>query len=1193
MVLKALEIHGFKSFPDRTVLTFGQDITAVVGPNGSGKSNISDAIRWVLGEQSNKSLRGSKMEDVIFSGTEERRAVGFAEVSLVIDNSGRILDFDSDDVKVTRRYYRSGDSEYMLNNATVRLKDIQYLFMDTGLGRDGYSIVGQGRIGDIVASKSEERREIFEEAAGIAKYRARKNEAERRLASAEENLLRLKDILKELEERVGPLAKQSEKAKQFLELAGERRGLEIGLWLHQISRSRETLRELNSKLELARTQHDDATAAMERLEEEMETAAAEAGRIAVRIDEIRRSAAALEEEALRSEQESAVLQNDLFHRGESLARIREEIAQSEAGEDQIAGEIQRHREAQEEARRAIAGAEQRQLTLSEQMQQLTARTEETSGQMEALSAEAARLALAFSDARVARVTGESTLGEIRARLTALEEGEADRQSRTAALTEELTACRRDTEETQERVTSLRNAQSGYLLRLKSREEKSRTLKEEADRAELDAGTALRRVNLLEEMERNLEGFSHSVKTVIRQAQRGALKGIHAPVSQLFHAEAEYALAIETALGGATQNVVCDREEDSKRAIRYLKENNAGRVTFWPIASIKGNLLEEKGLEEEAGFLGLAYELVTCEDQYDQIARYLLGRIAVAEDLDSAVAIARKYKYRFRIVTLDGQVVNAGGSLTGGSAVREAGLLSRRAEIEELKKKADKLKAAAAQAKERAEAAARETGAVQAQVSGTAAEIATASEDLVRLEGELRRLTGLEEALQKETEGVNAERDALNARAEECLAAMTAAEESGKRIAGEQAAVEEKMTALGGGRQQLTQQREALAASIGDLRLAVVAHNKEIEAHEAAVADLEARRRDGAGYRQGLAAQIADIEALNRETGDRIDRLTQRAAALREQAAAGSGEIGELIKRRDEEERQQNERRRLSREKGEERELAGREAARLEERATAAAKEAEDLTAKLYDEYELTRAEAEAEAPPIEDVTAAGRRLTELRNRIRALGTVNVSAIEEYEEVSARYEFLSGQVQDVEVSRTELMNLIGELTGQMRDIFVERFRQINQNFGETFTELFGGGRATLTLSEPEDILHSGIEMHVQPPGKRILNLDSLSGGEKALTAIALLFAILRVTPSPFCVLDEIEAALDDSNVDRYASFLRRMCDRTQFIVITHRRGTMEAADVLYGVTMQEKGVSKLLELRADEVERKLGISLTKQ
>ena len=1190
MLLKALEIHGFKSFPDKTVLTFGRGITAVVGPNGSGKSNISDAIRWVLGEQSTKSLRGAKMEDVIFSGTAHRRGVGFAEVSLVIDNTARRLDFDADDVKVTRRYYRSGDSEYLLNNATVRLKDVQMLFMDTGLGRDGYSIIGQGRIGDIVASKSEERREIFEEAAGISKYRFRKNEAERRLKSTEENLLRLRDILQELEDRVGPLQQQAEKAKKYLNYAGEKKGLEIGLWLHTLEQSRDVLRELDSKLELARTQYDGAGEAIDAMEEEMEDLARAAQRLTVEMDEVRRGGRELEEEAARSDAQTAILQNDIAHNRETIRRIQEDIARSQEGGQTIDEEIRRKQEEIAEKQAAVRETESRRVALSEEMDGLARSSDEYSEKIDGLSRRAAALALRLSDIRVKSVTGESSLSEIARRLSQLTEdiarrsGENERIRRELAETEAaLAACK-------ERVEELQNMAGGYELRFQSRSAKLETAKAEADKLNLDAEERARRIRLLEELERSMEGFSGSVKAVIRQGERGALRGIRGPVSRLIQAGTTYALAIETALGAAAQNIVVDREEDAKRGIAYLKESKGGRATFLPISAVKGSRLNEKGLEEEPGFVGIAAELVECAPDYREIARSLLGRTAVAEDLDDAVAIAKKYGYRFRVVTLDGQVVNAGGSMTGGSHVKGAGLLSRRAEIDRLRGEQEKLTAQAEAARERFRQAQQEEAAARAALTGVQGELATAQEDRVRFEGEVRRLTEQWDAGGRELQAYQAETASLNARAEECRKASAQAEEEAAAVAEEQREVDAQMEALSGGRRELADRREELTARISELKLTALALEKESEAAQAAIVELEKRREDAAGLRLELEGQIAQREAAIGELEEKIAAESARAASLREQAGRVAGDIEALLARRAAGEERQTGLRQQVRQKTEERELAGREAARIEEKRASAQKEADDVVRRLYEEYELTRSEAEAQAAPIEDPAQAGRRLGELKNKIRALGSVNVDAIEEYKEVSERYGFLSAQVKDVEVSKDELLRLIGELTVQMREIFLERFKQINYYYGIVFTELFGGGKGELRLTDPDDILHSGIEMHVQPPGKVILNLDVLSGGEKAMAAIALLFAILKVTPSPFCVLDEIEAALDDVNVDRYAAYLRRMCDNTQFIVITHRRGSMEEADVLYGVTMQGQGVSKLLELRASEVEAKLGLSM---
>ena len=1189
MILKSLEIQGFKSFPDKTTLSFGDGITAVVGPNGSGKSNISDAVRWVLGEQSSKTLRGSKMEDVIFNGTSQRKAVGFAEVSLVIDNRGRVLDFDADDVKVTRRYYRSGESEYLLNNATVRLKDVQLLFMDTGLGRDGYSIIGQGRIDDIVASRSDERREIFEEAAGIAKYRYRKNEAERRLKSAEENLLRLRDILQELEERVGPLKTQSEKAKKYLEYAQEKKGLEIGVWLKTIDRSRETLRDLDARLELARTQYDTAGEAMNETEHELEALAEAARALEIELEALRGEVAHGEEEAVRCDGNADLVHNDREHNEENIARIRGESEQAALGHQQLE-ETVAAREAEIAAKQEqIAEAERRQVALAGEWETLLQSNEQVSGRIEELNRQAAAYAAELSDIRVRAVTGESSLSEITLRLSQLTASLAEQTAQREALRTEREALHADYEKQTDTVAQLQNAARGYEMRLVSRTARLETARQEADRLTLDVEETQRRIHLLEEMERNLEGFAHSVRIVAKQAQRGELRGVRGPVSRLIHTDGAYALAIETALGGAAQHIVVDREEDAKRGIAYLKDTKNGRATFLPIASIHGTVLNEKGLAEEAGFVGIASELVRTEKEYEDIARYLLGRVAVAEDLDYAVVIARKYGYKFRVVTLDGQVVNAGGSLSGGSHVKEAGLLSRRSEVEKLEIQRKKLAEKETQARDALKGLQQEVAAVQAELSGIQGELTTAQEDSIRLEGEQTRVQGLLEACVAAVEAQTREIAELNARAEECRRSMADAEQQTAAVTQKKETVEQELASLDGGRQQLAAEREQLAERMSEQKLAVVGFHKEIEGLRAAIAELRARQADQDGNRQQMQETIAQLERHSEELTAQEALLREQAAQLRAQARETEGRIQALQQKRMDDEARQTALRQQNRGKREERELLGREVARLEEKCATAQKETDEILRRLYEEYELTRSEAEQQAAVIEDMGLATRRLTELKNKIRALGSVNVDAIEEYREVSERYEFLNTQVQDVEVSREELLKLIGDLTVQMREMFLERFRQINAQFGEVFRDLFGGGKAELVLTDPDDILNSGIEMHAQPPGKVILNMDALSGGEKALVATALLFAILKVTPSPFCMLDEVEAALDDVNVDRYAQYLRRMCDKTQFIVITHRRGTMEEADVLYGVTMQEQGISKLLELRASEVESKLGIT----
>ena len=1189
MVLKALELHGFKSFPDKTVLTFSDGMTAVVGPNGSGKSNISDAIKWVLGEQSSKSLRGSKMEDVIFNGTAQRRPMGYAEVSLVIDNTTRMLEMDADEVRVTRRCYRSGGSEYQLNGATVRLEDIRMLFMNTGLGRDGYSIIGQGRIDEIVTSRANNRREIFDEAAGIAKYRYKKDKAENSLRKTQDNLDRLHDILQELEDRVGPLEIQANKAKKFLELAGEKKELEIGLWLRTMNDSRGILRDLDAKLENARIQYEATGSSIDEFAEEVERIAIAAQQLEIQMDEVRRAAAALEEQAAVCDSQVAVLRNDIFHNNENIQRVEGEIAAADEGNLHIDEEIAHRFEDITARKQAIAQAEQQRLALTEEMEALARSSDEASDRIEELSGEASRLALQLSEVRVTGVTSESSLREITLRLSQLTAAAALRTQQAEAAAAEL----RDSEDAlkacADKVESLQNTLSGYEYRYQNRSAKLTSAKEALDKLSLDVEEKQRRVRMLEEMERNLEGFQSSVRAVIKQAERGALQGILGPVSRLIQADASCALAIETALGNAAQNLICEREEDAKKGIRYLNETKGGRATFLPITSVKGNVLSSVP-EDDPGFVGLASDLVTYEPKYDGIAKYLLGRTVVAEDMDYAVSMARRHGYKFRIVTLDGQVINAGGSLTGGSTVKGAGLMSRRTEIDRLRQVAtDKMKELET-AREEYRRLQQDTAAVEAQVTGARGELTTAQEDKIRLEGETRRLQEQADQNKQAAKEAADEIVALNERAAGCQKTMDAAAAEVERLTAQQQDIESRLSELTGGRQQLSVQREQLSERIAEQKLAVLGYEKEVEGLHAAIADLKARQVDSAGHKSLLQQQIAALQKSNEDIEVRIAAQETEARQLREQSAASAGEIERLVQRRAEGEARQTQLRLLSREKNEERERMGQEVVRLEEKTNGIRQQVDDLSRRLYEEYELTRMEAEAVAKPIEDPAAANRRVVELRNKIRALGSVNVEAIEEFKEVNERYQFLKVQITDVENTKEQLLKQINELTVQMREVFIERFKQINYQYGIVFAELFGGGKGELRLSDPDDILGSGIDMFIQPPGKVILNLEALSGGEKALAATALLFAILKVTPSPFCVLDEVEAALDDVNVDRYAAYLRRMCDRIQFIAITHRRGTMEEADTLYGVTMQERGVSKLLELRASEVEQKLGLKL---
>ena len=1181
MILKSLELQGFKTFPDKTTLTFERGITSVVGPNGSGKSNISDAMRWVLGEQSLRTLRCSKMEDVIFGGTPQRKALGFAEVTLTIDNSDRRLGFDNDTVAITRRYYRSGESEYLINKATVRLKDINELFMDTGLGRDGYSIIGQGKIDAIVAAKSEDRREIFEEAAGISRYRYRKEESERRLNKAEENLVRLRDILSELEDRVEPLRVQAEKAEQFIAYDQEKKGLEIGIWLETLERSAKVLREHGEKLDLAQAQRREIEEELQQLEAQIEENYRETNRCTAQMEEARSRAATLDEQAVRAEGEVGLLQNDLAHNAQDQARLEEQAAAALRSGEDTDREIAQKREEIAAKERQLAESRDRLLSFSQRLEELRRGADEATRRLEEAAAARAELGAALAEERIQLTSAQSTMAEIRLRAGAVDGSVAQAQERQAAARAEGEELAQMLQDTQTAIAGLENAVKGHELRLESRQKRAQAAKEQLDQLTLDAREQQRRARLLEDLERNLEGFAQSVKAVMKEAGRGILQGVCGPVTQLLKTPKEYAVALETALGGAMQNIVVETEQDAKAAIRLLQQRDLGRATFLPLTTIRGAVLDQREMEDLPGFVGIASRLCQCEEKYAGIRDSLLGRVAVAEDLDSAVAIAKRMKYRFRIVSLDGQVVNAGGSLTGGSKAKNSGLLSRAAEIQRVREKAAGLEQKAAQAaalyKERQE----ELAACTAELDAAKGELSALQEERIKVQAEAARAARELENAAKELENLERERSDSQGRLSEMEALQAQSQEKIAALEQQLSQAQAQSQSLTGDREEQLARCEDISQTIQEIRLHQFSAEKDRDALAAAVQELEARKRDSGQAAQRFAQEGAALEARAQELQAGIAQCQEQVKSLRAQAAAQRAGVEETAQKRTALERQAGELRSREREATERRENVGREVARLQERAENLQKEYDSIISKLWEEYELTRREAEEQAQPIQDLPAAQRRLSELKNKIKALGAVNVGAVVEYQEVSQRYQFLKAQVEDVEKSKKELLDLIDDLTKHMREQFTQRFAQVNQNFGSIFRELFGGGAAELTFTDDSDVLRSGIEIKVQPPGKIVTHIESLSGGEKALVAISIYFAIMRVNPPPFCVLDEIEAALDDVNVARFAQYLRRMSRQSQFITITHRRGTMEGSDMLYGVTMQDQGVSKLLALRTEE------------
>ena len=1188
MLLKSLELQGFKTFPDKTLLKFEEGITAVVGPNGSGKSNISDAMRWVLGEQSTRALRCTKMEDVIFSGTPQRKAQGFAEVTITIDNTDRQLNFDGDTVAITRRYYRSGESEYRINKTMVRLKDVHELFMDTGLGRDGYSIIGQGKIDSIVSAKSEDRREIFEEAAGISRFRYRKEEAERRLERAEENLVRLRDILAELEGRLEPLRVQSEKAEKFIAYDAEKKNLEIGLWLETLNRSGRVVREVEEKIGVAESDYNEAEAALEEIARQIEQNFAETNGCTAQMDAIRAEAASTDESATRKEGEISVVENDTRHDREQIERLRGEIEENTRSEQEIRAEIAEKETAVQAKEAEIAAHNSDFIAFTAELEALRAGTDGATKEIDAVTAQLAARNAELAEARVRRAEAESSLQEIRTRNDTVDAALAESRAQGQALEEEAQALQGMAQDTQARIQAAENAVQGHSLRLDARRKKADALKAEADRLLLDANEQARRAKLLEDLERNLEGFTQSVKTVMRERERGNLQGIHGPVTRLLHVPREYAVALETALGAAMQNVVVDSEDAAKAAIRLLKQRNSGRATFLPLSTVRGTVLDRREMEDMPGFVGIASELCRCEAQYAGIRDSLLGRTVVAENLDRAAEIARKLRYRFRVVSLDGQVVNAGGSFTGGSAARNSGLLSRAAEIERIRGEAQKLHAAAEEAAARFKAARQEAANASAELDAARSALTVLHEDEIRFAAEITRVERDVETQKRQYRDLLAEQE--NAAGRIASLEQTAAE-AAAQIASLEADAEKiraRMEGMTDSRAEQMQRCNEMSDRLQEIRMRGLSVEKDRETLTTAIEALETRLSDRSGRVKQLRAEIEACEARIEARGTQIESLRGEVASLRAAAEEKRAAVQEIAGRRAALEQRAGELRAAERETSGKRESVGREVERLQERLEGLRREYDTIIAKLWEEYELTRREAEEIGITIEDVPAAQRRLTELKNRIRALGAVNVAAVVEYKEVSERYTFMKAQTDDVEKSKAELLKLIDDLTRRMQTQFTERFSVINEQFGRIFKDLFGGGSASLSFTDEGDILNSGIEIKVHPPGKIVSHIELLSGGEKALVAISIYFAIMRVSPPPFCMLDEIEAALDDVNVTRFANYLRRMNDHTQFIAITHRRGTMEEADVLYGVTMQDQGISKLLSLRAHEVEEKLGL-----
>lgn len=1188
MVLKTLEMQGFKSFPDRTQLNFGEGITAVVGPNGSGKSNISDAVRWVLGETSTKSLRGSKMEDVIFGGTSSRKALGFAQVQLTLDNSDHTLKDKGDVVTVARRYYRSGESEYKIDGENVRRRDIHELFMDTGLGSDGYSMVGQGKIDSIISQKNEDRRELFEEAAGISLFRHKRTDATRRLDQAQENLVRLLDILGELENRVGPLKKQSEKAAQFLELSEEKKTLEIGVWVNKINRFTNELREQEHKIDAANASYEVCEKELKNIETEIEEILDKTASINTEIEQIRIGSKAYEEEALRRDADASVLETTLKHNDETIDRLKNDIGAADDANTSIDEQIEEKKQFIIDNESLIDEKKAELEQATNEMQNLISSNEEFSKLTVELNQRITALTLELSDCKVQCSKAVSSIEEIRSRQNVVDDAIADCSRELEIAENQKAESDENIKFLQERIDENNNSLAGFRLKLENKKNKADKIKADLEKANLELSQKQSKARMLSDLEKNMEGFSGAVKAVMKQAQSKALSGIHGPLSQLITVDNAYSVAVEVALGAAMQNIVTTNEADAKRAIYYLKNNRIGRATFLPISNIKPRTLDEKNLDDNLGFVAVASDLVECKNEYKNIISNLLGRVVIVEDMDCAIGIAKRYGNRFKLVTIDGQVINPGGSMTGGSQSKGAGILSRGNMIDELNAQAKELEGKVEGLKAEFKTALEDANYAGAKLQGAEVDLQQAKEELIRAQGEHKLICEKLDAARSQKSALESEKNSAQERISFFEMQNADGEKQVQTVQKQIESAEDELAKTTGNAQEILKKRDEYRQKNEQINLELVTLAKDTQTAKISIEELEMRKNTQSDRVKSIEEEISIIEERNKQLLSRIHEVKAQADALRQKAKESDDNISSQIEERNGLEKRSGELRLLERNKGQEREKLSGELVRLDERKIAMRKEYDELNDMLFEQYELTKREAEALNIQIENMADAKKRLHEIKVAIKHLGSINVGAIEEYKEVSERYEFLKEQIDDVEKSKSELMKIIEDLTASMSEKFLDKFNKINEEFKVSFADFFGGGKGEIVLENPDNCLESPIEIKIQPPGKSVQNINLFSGGEKSLAAMALLFSVLKVQPAPFCIYDEVEAALDDVNVERFAKYMRKMTDRTQFISITHRRGTMEEADVLYGVTMQEKGVSKLIELQTAELAAQMGL-----
>ena len=1195
MYLKSLELHGFKSFPNRTVLSFERGATVIVGPNGSGKSNISDAMRWVLGELSSRNIRGTKMEDVIFGGTDDRRPMGFAEVSVTFDNSdpNHRLDSEFDEVVVTRRYYRTGESEYLINRQPRRLRDIYELFMNTGVGREGYSIIGQGKIAEIISKKSDERRNIFEEAAGISKYRHRKEESERKLKATQDNLDRVRDILTELENRVGPLEKEAEKAKKGLALYEEKKRADVSLWLFDTKKIREDILEADNILKLSRRDLEIVDQAISDLEAQNETLYNKAQSNKAVSEQLLESIRITTDRMHQLDNALRVAESDFAHSAELIEQCNIRISDldsSSAALEKNKSEYLIRKEKFEAEYKTVMDIR---LELLAEEQKLMTEINTAKRELE--------------DALDELTVEEGNLGSLSVRIGILKNSKVSDGTKSHDIEAEIAKYEADGITLKAEAERCDKAAAGFKTSIAEKDaiiaesqEKLAGLTEKRDEltasignAKVECDTAMQRAEMLQRMNDHFEGYAESVKYVMKAYKDGRIDGkgsIYGPLSSLINIDKKYITAIETALGASLQNIVVESEETAKAAIYALKSANAGRATFYPIAAIKSaNETDEiRASAKMAGYIGRADTLVDSDKAYRGIIEWLLLRTVVFDNIDNASLAAKQLKYKVKIVTLDGQVINAGGAFTGGSAKRDSGILSRLNTINELKEKSEKLTDNIKELEKNLSNIDREIALVKDASRDAEQEkellLTLSRSQFAALDSaEAKYNANLEiiEKLKSDYNGLKGQQSKAN---EELIS-----------LSGEYDANLERIEALKSFRIRrseemgvLDEKRDEISQRAGELNVKAAEKKRDLENVDEMIASLNSRLFELENERTAQKLRIVElknkrtgIDALRNENAEECSNLEKELEILRQkriEVEAGNDEFEREIA---------NIRVKLK-EKNSSHQVCYEAMVRNENRLNQLTDKQDKLGSQLWDDYEITYEEAVAFDYPVvtsenRDEVAAVQ--SSCRAKLRALGNYNPGAIEEFAEVKARYDSLNTQFGDLTSSYNELIGIIERLEVEMRTSFVDAFEAINKNFGITFKELFGGGNAELSLTEPEDVLTSGIEIKAAPPGKIIKSLSLLSGGEQSFVAIALLFAILKVNPTPFCILDEIEAALDEVNVFRFGEYIKKFDDGTQFILITHRRGTMEIGDRLYGITMPQRGISQAIELNVNEIEGK--------